>query len=249
MAGESPKVSGVNGTTPPSIKRKQVGHRLWGWSLAREGIPIVVLIQTRLSSRSKKESYRYKRKWGWHWYWIHFCKSEVKTFPVIVSKSLPITLGEWSPFNCSFYFSFHEWFELSLFEEGILIVVQNNNMLCFLRPFCWAFVYLIVEYLLDLVCVQWTDPAFALLEPLSCDWATLGGSRNVNASAYLRKIDCCYVPVWIKLPQLPMPFFNASALNRIGAALGNILRIDDRTLGLTHPMFARLCIELDLSQP
>lgn len=30
MAGESPKVSGVNGTTPPSIKRKQVGHRLCG---------------------------------------------------------------------------------------------------------------------------------------------------------------------------------------------------------------------------
>ena len=116
----------------------------------------------------------------------------MKTFPVIVSKSVPRTLGEWSPFNCSFYFSFHEWFELSLFEEGILIVVQNNNMLCFLRPFCWAFVYLIVEYLLDLVCVQWTDPAFALLEPLGCDWATLGGSRNVNASAYLRKIDCWY---------------------------------------------------------
>lgn len=141
QGGESPKVSGVNGTTPPSIKRKQVGHRLWGWSLAREGIPIVVLIQTRLSSRSKKESYRYKRKWGWHWYWIHFCKSLPD--PVIVSKSVPRTLGEWSPFNCSFYFSFHEWFELSLFEEGILIVVQNNLMLCFLRPFCWAFVYLI----------------------------------------------------------------------------------------------------------
>lgn len=53
--------------------------------------------------------------------------------------------------------------------------------------------------------------------------------------------------VWISLHHLPLPFFIPSYLQRIGNTLGQFLRPDDLTLALTHPMYARICVEVDVS--
>ncbi|XP_012842438.1 PREDICTED: uncharacterized protein LOC105962671 [Erythranthe guttata] len=61
--------------------------------------------------------------------------------------------------------------------------------------------------------------------------------------------DSCIAPVWVRFPKLPIQYFNISSLERIGACLGTVLSADDRTLGFTHQMYARVCIEIDVSQP
>lgn len=56
------------------------------------------------------------------------------------------------------------------------------------------------------------------------------------------------VVVWMRLHYLPLDLFITSFLQRIGNAAGWFLRADDRTLALTHPMYARICVEVDVSK-
>ncbi|XP_012855474.1 PREDICTED: uncharacterized protein LOC105974861 [Erythranthe guttata] len=60
--------------------------------------------------------------------------------------------------------------------------------------------------------------------------------------------DSSRVAVWVRLPKLPLPYFNVSSLERIGTALGNVLRVDDRTLAFTHTHYARVCIEVNVAK-
>ncbi|XP_012857539.1 PREDICTED: uncharacterized protein LOC105976824 [Erythranthe guttata] len=53
--------------------------------------------------------------------------------------------------------------------------------------------------------------------------------------------DSGKVAVWVRFPKLPLPYF-------IGAALGTILRADDRTIAFTHTHYARVCIEVNVAQ-
>lgn len=55
--------------------------------------------------------------------------------------------------------------------------------------------------------------------------------------------------VWIRLPYLPLPFLSPAYLKGLVGTFGRFLRADDRTLALAHPMFARVCVEMDVSQP
>lgn len=59
--------------------------------------------------------------------------------------------------------------------------------------------------------------------------------------------DSPRVAVWARLHHLPLPFFTPSFLYCIGYSFGHYLRADDRTLALTHPMYARICVEIDVS--
>lgn len=53
--------------------------------------------------------------------------------------------------------------------------------------------------------------------------------------------------MWIRLNHLPLPFFNPSCLQHIGNSLGTFFRVDFCTLSLSHPMYARICVEVDVS--
>lgn len=55
--------------------------------------------------------------------------------------------------------------------------------------------------------------------------------------------------VWIRLPYLPLPFLSPAYLKGLVGTFGRFLRADERTLALAHPMFARVCVEMDVSQP
>lgn len=54
---------------------------------------------------------------------------------------------------------------------------------------------------------------------------------------------------WVRFPYLPLPFFHTPLLREIVGTFGRFLRADQRTLELTHPMYALVCMEVDISQP
>lgn len=61
--------------------------------------------------------------------------------------------------------------------------------------------------------------------------------------------DSSMAAVWVKLHNLPLQYYNETSLHRIGSVIGTVLRICPRTLDFTQQMYARVCIELDVSKP
>ncbi|CAN1181686.1 hypothetical protein LINPERHAP2_LOCUS35546 [Linum perenne] len=55
--------------------------------------------------------------------------------------------------------------------------------------------------------------------------------------------------VWIRLPGIPLEYFDYGILKRIGDRIGKIVRIDHTTLEASRGNFARICVEVDLSKP
>ena len=57
------------------------------------------------------------------------------------------------------------------------------------------------------------------------------------------------VAVWVRLPELPVEYYDKESLLLIGHALGPVLRVDFNTASGNRGRFARLCIQLDLDKP
>ena len=57
------------------------------------------------------------------------------------------------------------------------------------------------------------------------------------------------VAVWVRLPELPIEFYDKIVLKEIGNAIGPMLRIDYYTASGTRGSFVRLCIQVDLDKP
>ena len=55
--------------------------------------------------------------------------------------------------------------------------------------------------------------------------------------------------VWIRLPELPIEFYEPSTLLKIGKAIGPVLRIDANTVNGVRGRFARLCVQVNLDKP
>ncbi|XP_030928095.1 uncharacterized protein LOC115954311 [Quercus lobata] len=54
--------------------------------------------------------------------------------------------------------------------------------------------------------------------------------------------------VWVRLPELPIEFYDASVLKEIGSVIGPVLRIDSYMALETRGGYARLCVQLDLDK-
>lgn len=54
--------------------------------------------------------------------------------------------------------------------------------------------------------------------------------------------------VWLRLPGLPVEFFNKELLMEIGSVVGRPVKVDDYTISGTRGKYARVCVELDLSR-
>lgn len=61
--------------------------------------------------------------------------------------------------------------------------------------------------------------------------------------------DSSMAAMWARLYNLPLQYFNESALIRLGSALGTVLLICPKTADLTQQIYARMCIELEVSKP
>ncbi|KAK6161495.1 hypothetical protein DH2020_004876 [Rehmannia glutinosa] len=57
------------------------------------------------------------------------------------------------------------------------------------------------------------------------------------------------IPVWLKLPGLPIHLFDKDALFSIANLIGQPIQIDKATAALTKLSFARICVGLDVSIP
>lgn len=57
------------------------------------------------------------------------------------------------------------------------------------------------------------------------------------------------IPVWVRLPELPIEYFDEDLLFRLGAFLGKPLKIDTNTALAARGRFARLCVEIGLDKP
>ncbi|CAN1157803.1 hypothetical protein LINPERHAP2_LOCUS21761 [Linum perenne] len=54
---------------------------------------------------------------------------------------------------------------------------------------------------------------------------------------------------WVRLPKLPIHFFNPVAVGRIGDYIGKTVRLDLATKDGSRARYARVCVEIDLSKP
>uniref|UniRef100_A0A5K1FR12 CCHC-type domain-containing protein n=1 Tax=Nymphaea colorata TaxID=210225 RepID=A0A5K1FR12_9MAGN len=54
---------------------------------------------------------------------------------------------------------------------------------------------------------------------------------------------------WIPFPELPLEYYHSVALRRIAAKVGRVVHLDDTTANVMRGSFARVCVELDLSEP
>ncbi|XP_065616924.1 uncharacterized protein LOC136062138 [Quercus suber] len=57
------------------------------------------------------------------------------------------------------------------------------------------------------------------------------------------------VAVWIRLPGLPIEYYEPSVLRDIGLAIGSVLRIDTQTATEVRGGFARLCVQVNFDKP
>ncbi|CAN1127558.1 hypothetical protein LINPERPRIM_LOCUS29704 [Linum perenne] len=69
-------------------------------------------------------------------------------------------------------------------------------------------------------------------------------SPNFNEEAPFNKIL-----TWVRLPKLPIQFFNLLAVERIGNHIGRTIRMDLVTAEGARARYARVCVEVDLSRP
>ncbi|CAN1144206.1 hypothetical protein LINPERHAP2_LOCUS13974 [Linum perenne] len=54
---------------------------------------------------------------------------------------------------------------------------------------------------------------------------------------------------WVRLPDLPLHFFNHLAVSRIGSYVGKTFRVDMATADGERAKYARVCVEIDLDKP
>ena len=57
------------------------------------------------------------------------------------------------------------------------------------------------------------------------------------------------VAVWVRLPKLPIEFYEALILKEIGSVIGPVLRIDSFTTSETRGGYVRLCVQINLDKP
>lgn len=56
------------------------------------------------------------------------------------------------------------------------------------------------------------------------------------------------LPIWVKLPYLPLHLWGLKSLGKIGSALGNPLLSDECTTNKLRVSYARILMELDTTQ-
>lgn len=56
------------------------------------------------------------------------------------------------------------------------------------------------------------------------------------------------IPLWIKLPNLPLNCWNARVLSKIGSKLGQPLYVDECTTQASSISFARILVKMDITK-
>ncbi|XP_050226208.1 uncharacterized protein LOC126676119 [Mercurialis annua] len=83
-------------------------------------------------------------------------------------------------------------------------------------------------------------------------WIMLG--HYLSVQAWYPQFDCskdCIqkIQAWIRLPGMPIQYYNKKVLRYIGEMVGRVIKIDYCTEAAERGKFARIAVELDLSKP
>ena len=82
---------------------------------------------------------------------------------------------------------------------------------------------------------SWQDKFPLMAKPWHMDFDSLSESFNK-------------VPIWVRLPYLPMHLWIDSVLETIGESLGDFLHVDSATFDVLHSTCARILVEMDVSK-
>ncbi|XP_061354018.1 uncharacterized protein LOC133298705 [Gastrolobium bilobum] len=83
-------------------------------------------------------------------------------------------------------------------------------------------------------------------------WIVLGhylSLRKWEPTFRLNSAGIAKIAAWIRLPDIPIEFYDEAFFRRIGNWLGKMIKVDSNTNAHVRGRFARICVELDLSQP
>lgn len=57
------------------------------------------------------------------------------------------------------------------------------------------------------------------------------------------------LPVWVRVPWLPVEYYDEEWLWSVGNTIGKTIKVDDTTRATVRGRFARICVEIDLEKP
>ena len=63
------------------------------------------------------------------------------------------------------------------------------------------------------------------------------------------KTTCSSITVWIRLPELPIEFYDPIMLKNMRSTIGPVLRIDSHTFNGARGRFARICVQINIDKP
>lgn len=74
-------------------------------------------------------------------------------------------------------------------------------------------------------------------------------NETVTPSFIFRDDIFTTIPLWVKLPNLPLSYWNVVVLSKIESSLGQPLYADECTTSISRISFARFLIEMDVTKP
>ncbi|KAF7844981.1 uncharacterized protein G2W53_001886 [Senna tora] len=60
--------------------------------------------------------------------------------------------------------------------------------------------------------------------------------------------DVTRIAAWVRIPSLPLEFYNVHCLRRIGGLIGRTIKVDPTTSLTSRGKFARICVEINLKK-
>ncbi|OMO86355.1 reverse transcriptase [Corchorus capsularis] len=88
----------------------------------------------------------------------------------------------------------------------------------------------------------WNLPQRFFTIDLGCDYFLVKFDSDEDYNSVLKG-------VWLRLPELPIEYYDLPILKRIGKRIGQVLRIDNHTLSSERGKYARLCVQVNLEKP
>lgn len=64
----------------------------------------------------------------------------------------------------------------------------------------------------------------------------------------LKQVLLCILPIWVKLPQLPLHLWGSKSLTKIGSTLGTPLVTNECTANKFRVSYVRILVEVDVTQ-
>ncbi|WJX36677.1 hypothetical protein P8452_24530 [Trifolium repens] len=72
--------------------------------------------------------------------------------------------------------------------------------------------------------------------------------RQWSPNFYPNEATIDSVSVWVRIPDLPIEYYDAKVLHFIGDRIGKTVKVDKNTLFQERGKYARLCVEVDLTK-